>query len=122
MASGGGVWSGLGDDLVDLAGDVAFQAAQGLTAGLAGGHLDRTGAAQRGVGGFAAQPLGVIPGGDEQGRGAGELLVEVVDLAGQLQDPAGQQPQRPGRGAGGVAGRAGGELRAVADEDRGAQP
>src|SRR6187200_693319 len=105
-SSGGGVWSGLCDDLVDLAGDVAFQAAQGLTAGLAfgdapgkvgaglwipaqtrqrdaiqrsvglpvaaavqaqagglaGGHLDRAGAAQRGVGGFAAQPLGVIPG------------------------------------------------------------
>src|SRR5829696_1395497 len=35
MASGGGVWCGLGDDLVDLAGDVALEAAQGLTAGLA---------------------------------------------------------------------------------------
>ena len=114
MSSGGGVWSGRCNDLVDLAGDVAFQAAQSLTAGLAfgdapgkvgaglwipaqtrerdaiqrgvglavaaavqaqadglaGGHLDRAGAAQRGVGGFAAQPLGVVPGGDEQGRGA----------------------------------------------------
>src|SRR6266536_2164119 len=32
---GGGVWFGLADQLVDLAGDVALEAAQGLTAGLA---------------------------------------------------------------------------------------
>src|SRR6266487_4134735 len=32
---GGGVWFGLADELVDLAGDVALEAAEGITAGLA---------------------------------------------------------------------------------------
>lgn len=54
--------------------------------------------------------------------GVGDPLVEVVDLGGQLQDPAGQQPQRPGRGAGGVAGWVRGQLRALADEDRVLRP
>jgi hypothetical protein len=51
------------DDLVDLAGDVAFEAA---TAGRARGCLQGADAAQSGEGCLAAQPIGVIASGDEQ--------------------------------------------------------
>lgn len=51
------------DDLVDLAGDVAFEAA---TAGRARGCLQGADAAQGGEGCLAAQPIGVIASGDEQ--------------------------------------------------------
>src|SRR5918995_285765 len=83
----------LGDELVDLAGDVALQAADGFpaglavgdapgevgasvatavepaTLGLAGGGLDRADAAERGEGCFVVEALGVVAGGDEQRRG-----------------------------------------------------
>jgi hypothetical protein len=56
-----------------------------------------------------------------QAHGVGDALVEIVDLGGQLHDPAGQQPQRPDRGAGRVVGWVRGQLRVPADAQRGAQ-
>jgi hypothetical protein len=46
---------------------VAIAAAvEPMPVGLAGGDLDRGRAAERGVGTFVAQPLGVVAGGDEE--------------------------------------------------------
>jgi hypothetical protein len=56
------------------------------------------------------------------GHRRGDAGVEVVDLLGKAPDPVGQQPEGPGRGAGGVGGHTGVELRASADEDPAAQP
>ena len=55
-----------------------------------------------------------------RGEHLGDPLVEVVDLCGELEDAAGEQPQRVDRGAGDIAGRVGGQLRALANEPAGA--
>jgi len=57
-----------------------------------------------------------------RGEHLGDPLVEVIDLRGELEDAAGEQPQRVDRGADDIAGRAGGQLRALANEPAGAQP
>ena len=41
-------------------------AVEAVPVGLAGGDLDRGGAAERGVGAFVAQSVGVVAGGDEE--------------------------------------------------------
>jgi hypothetical protein len=75
---------------------------------LARGCLDGADAAQCRERGLAAQAIGVVAGGDQQGGGAvgadaslfeqrgcvsgdrvGDALFQVADLVGQLQDPAG---------------------------------
>ena len=57
-----GLRLGLGDDLVDLAGDVAFQAADGFTAGLALGDASVDVGAGAGVPAQAGQDDGVERG------------------------------------------------------------
>jgi hypothetical protein len=54
--------------------------------------------------------------------GVGDRCLEVVDFGGEAGDPVGQQPQGPGRGAGGIGGHTGVELDASADEGGRAQP
>src|SRR3712207_2887446 len=159
MSSGswGECWPG--DELVDLSGDVAFEAADGFASGLAvgdapvdvgacalvpaqpryddgvergvglpvaasvetaslrlaGRHFDRTDAAEGGERCLAGETLRVVADSEEQRGGGvgsdalaveqaggvgvdgiGDVLVEVVDLGGQRDDPVGEQPEGVG--------------------------
>jgi len=86
---------------------------EAVAGGAAGACLDGCGAADLGEGGFAAEPLDVLAGGDEElARALGadskelggawrgdahqllELAVEVVDLAVELADAAGEARER----------------------------
>ena len=93
-----------------------------MAVGAARGGGDGGGAAQVGEGGFGAEPLGVVAGGDQQlaggvdpdpgqgeqgGRGRGdqrsEVVVELVEFALELLPAAGEGAQG-GLGGGGGAG------------------
>ncbi len=103
------------DDLVQGPVRLSVTAAgQAVALGLAGGHGDWAGPAECCEGCWAAQPLGIVTGGDHQDRGQGradavdgaqpgvprggvgvELLVEVVDLATEVLVPPRQTAQGP---------------------------
>lgn len=117
---------------VGLAVPAAVEPVAVATAGLDGFG---GGAAELGERGLVAQPVGVVPGGDEQGRGrmvadaaagdqsGGGLVdepvtfgLQLLDLAGQgLDAPAELAHRQPG-GRGRVGGRAVGEPRDPAGE------
>ena len=87
--------------------------------GLAGGGLDRAHAAEGGEGSFVAEAAGGSPAvisraaavlGPTPFRHAGDLLLQVVDLGGQLEDAAGQQGEAIGGGGRGIPGCADVEL------------
>src|SRR4029450_9253200 len=100
---------------------------EAVALGLAGGGGQWGGGAQHREGGFAAQPLGVVAGGDQQlpgglhadpGRGhelrgeladeGGDELVEVGDLVVEVENAAGGGAGRGGAGGGGGGGGGGG--------------
>ena len=89
MASGGGVWSGLSDDLVDLAGDVAFQSPESSWESCS----SLSGGVPGGVVGGGLLPAG--PDDPEPGTGddAGGVWVALAAGAG-----VGVQAPGPGRG------------------------
>ena len=99
---------------------------ESATAGFAGGCFQGVDPAQGGEGRLAAQAVGVVPGGDEQGCGVvgtdtvagqqpralpgdrvGDVVDKVVDFRGELKDAPRQQPQGVDRRAGDVVGRGG---------------
>src|SRR4030095_10308752 len=95
-----------------------------------------------------AEPLWVVPGGDQQGGGVvradthplqqlgpvcvddgGQSVIQFADLLAQPADAVGQQGQGVAGDAGGIGTQigtqiaiSGGQFRAAAEQDRGAQP
>ena len=99
---------------VERVGGPVPAAVEAVSVGLAAGGGDRCGAAEVGEGGFGAQPVGVVAGGDQQLPGdvgptptqggsmpgavaatSGRGVVEVGDLGGELLMAAGQPSAAP---------------------------